>query len=52
MDWGSRPWGRKELDTIEWLHFHFSLYMEDMILHVENPKVIHKVVYKSWKNML
>ena len=22
---GCRPWGRKELDTTEWLHFHFSL---------------------------
>ena len=22
---GCSPWGRKELDTTEWLHFHFSL---------------------------
>ena len=22
---GYSPWGHKELDTIEWLHFHFSL---------------------------
>ena len=22
---GRRPWGRKESDTTEWLHFHFSL---------------------------
>ena len=22
---GSSPWGREELDTTEWLHFHFSL---------------------------
>ena len=22
---GCSPWGRKESDTIEWLHFHFSL---------------------------
>ena len=22
---GCRPWGREELDTTEWLHFHFSL---------------------------
>ena len=22
---GCSPWGREELDTIEWLHFHFSL---------------------------
>ena len=29
-----------------------SLYMEDMILHVGNPKIIHKVISQSWKNML
>ena len=24
---GYRPWGHKELDTTEWLHFHFSLQL-------------------------
>ena len=23
---GCSPWGREELDTTEWLHFHFSLW--------------------------
>ena len=25
IPWTEKPWGRKELDTTERLHFHFSL---------------------------
>ena len=27
---GCSPWGRKELDTTEWLHFHFSLSLRSL----------------------
>ena len=30
---GYRPWGRKELDTTERLHFHFSALEKEMATH-------------------
>ena len=30
---GSSPWGRKESDTIEWLHFHFHVLEKEMATH-------------------
>ena len=30
---GCSPWGRKELDTTEWLHFHFHALEKEMAIH-------------------
>ena len=29
---GCSPWGREELDTTEWLQFHFSLYVLEKVM--------------------
>ena len=37
---GCSPWGHEELDTTEWLHFHFSLscMKKEMCSCLENPR--------------
>ena len=30
---GYSPWGREELDTTEWLHFHFHALKKEMATH-------------------
>ena len=37
---GYSPWGRKESDTIEWLHFHFHHHQKNQIIGLYTVKEI------------
>ena len=49
---GYSPWGHKELDTTEWLHFHFSDQQQQQKNKVLRTKVIPRLLLwlnKIWK---
>ena len=49
---GYSPWGHKELDTTEWLHFHFSDKQQQQKNKVLRTKVIPRLLLwlnKIWK---
>ena len=42
------PWGHKELDTTEWLHFHFSL----SVLQNKSNYLVSQIIFRQKSNFL